>query len=108
MTRERFKELHRAARAGNLGTLACTLPDKLYHWFLLEVYDLRFPHVGDDRRRVDELIQRRAFDSMRHGGTTQRQLAEWHYSHGWINCYHKSLLRLWVEFKAMSQSKEAA
>ena len=106
MTRERFKELHRAARVGNLGTLACTLPGKLYQWFLTEVYDLRFPHIGDDRHQVAEQLKTSPrFDSYRYGPPLQKRLAEWHYSHGWINSGHKSLLRLWVEFKAMSHGE---
>ena len=48
MSKTKFKELHRLARIGNLGTLTFTAGD-LYHWFLTEVYDLRFPHVGDGR-----------------------------------------------------------
>lgn len=66
MTRATFKELHRTARLGNLGTLTFAAGD-LYQWFLTQVYDLRFPHVGDDRH----FGWPRQFDSLRQS-TAQR------------------------------------
>lgn len=107
MTRERFKTLHRAARLGDLGSLACTLPGDVYQWFLREVYDLRFPHFGEDRRRVDDLLTGRdfkgqcRFNSHCCGGTLHRRLANWHQARGWMNCFTKPILRLWVEYKAV-------
>lgn len=59
MTRELFKELHRIARMGNLGTLTFRAGDA-YYWFLEQVYDIRFPHVGDSRHNVP-----RSFDPLR-------------------------------------------
>ena len=67
MKRETFSELHRTARLGNLGTLACRAGE-LYDWFLTEVYDLRFPHVGDRR-----YLTVTTFDSLR--VSTARRLA---------------------------------
>jgi hypothetical protein len=49
LTRNRFREYHRIARLGILGTLACRMEPAPYQWFLREVYDLRFPRIGDER-----------------------------------------------------------
>ena len=49
LSRRSYYEFHRIARLGNLGTLACRMESSAYQWFLREVYDLRFPHIGDDR-----------------------------------------------------------
>lgn len=48
MNRERFRHLHRTARLGNLGTLTFEAGAR-YYWFLENVYDLRYPHLGSDR-----------------------------------------------------------
>lgn len=48
MTRTLHYDLHRTARLGNLGTLTVRAGE-LYYWYLENVYDLRFPHVGDGR-----------------------------------------------------------
>jgi len=58
-TRQRFADLHRQARLGNLGCLATSLGRAQYEWLLTEVYDLRHPHVGSDRH-----LRRRNFDSL--------------------------------------------
>ena len=55
-----FRHRHRLARLGALGTLATSLSSEKYEWFLCEVYDLRFPHVGSCRHRNN-----RSFDSLR-------------------------------------------
>lgn len=37
------------------------------------------------------------------------RLVAWHNARGWWNCSHKSLLRLWVEFRAKGgQRKDIA
>ena len=46
--RKRFKELHRIARLGNLGTLTFRAGND-YDWFLTEVYDIRHPRIGGGR-----------------------------------------------------------
>ena len=60
--RTRFRSLARQARLGNLGTLAMSLPRSEYDWYLHNVYDLRYPHVGDDRH-----LRVRTFDSLQSG-----------------------------------------
>ena len=60
MKLETYKARHRLARMGNLGVLACSMQGDLYQWFLREVYDIRFPHVGDERH-----MRARTFDSLR-------------------------------------------
>ena len=62
MNKDTFRSLARTARLGNLGTLTFAAGE-LYDWFLENVYDLRFPHVGDDRRAMNV----RTFDSYRNG-----------------------------------------
>lgn len=37
----------------------------------------------------------------RNNQTLKGRLISFHERQGWLNCSHKSLLRLWVEFKAM-------
>lgn len=69
----------------------------LYQWLLTEVYDPRFPHIGDDRHGMNG----RNFNSLRYGGDTHARLTEFHQKRGWLNCRHKPLIRLWVEWKAM-------
>jgi hypothetical protein len=49
MNRSIFRALCRQARMGNLGTLATSLPRPLYIFFFAEVYDLRFPRIGNER-----------------------------------------------------------
>lgn len=61
MTRSRFTDLHRMARLGNLGSLTFAAGSS-FDWFLTQVYDLRFPHIGDDKhfgwpRQFDSLRQ---------------------------------------------------
>ncbi len=102
MNRDKFKSFHRQARLGNLGSLAMSVSNSLYGWLLSEVYDPRFPHVGDDRHAMRDRIA----NFGRTAGKTQNALAQWHYKRGWLNCWHKSLLRLWVEYKAITMSKE--
>lgn len=65
-SRARYYQFHRIARLGNLGTLACSMAQERYQWFLREVYDLRFPHVGNDRHTFP-----RTFCSLR-GGLVRR------------------------------------
>ena len=54
--RDKFKSFHRQARLGNLGPLAMSVSNSLYGWLLHEVYDPRFPHVGDDRHAMRDRI----------------------------------------------------
>lgn len=70
MNRNTYKERHRIARLGNLGTLACSsgCTRGEYQFFLREVYDLRFPHIGDSRHNVW-----RSFDSL------ARRERPWYY-----------------------------
>jgi hypothetical protein len=71
MTRSTYKTLHRTARLGNLGSLTFSAGEH-YYWFLEEVYDIRFPHIGDSRHNVP-----RTFDplqvSTRHRLAWKRQ-----------------------------------
>jgi len=60
LSRKSFRAAHRLARLGSLGSLACRFPAAPYQWFLREVYDLRHPHVGNDRHSFP-----RTFDSLR-------------------------------------------
>jgi hypothetical protein len=66
MNQIKFRELHRTARLGNLGTLSFSA-GSLYDWFLTQVYDLRFPHIGDDKH----FGWPRCFDSLRHSTATR-------------------------------------
>lgn len=69
MTKSQYQIRHQAARAGNLGTLACSLCGPAeFQWFLTQVYDLRFPHIGDSRHNVP-----RTFDSL-----ARRSVRPWH------------------------------
>lgn len=68
MTRETFHMLHRQARLGNLGSLTFQA-GQLYYWFLENVYDLRFPHLGNDRH----FGWPKCFDSLRQ--STRNRLA---------------------------------
>ncbi len=61
MPRRAYVVHHRTARNGNLGPLACSMHAETYQWFLCEVYDLRFPHIGDDRHPLNRI---RSFDSL--------------------------------------------
>jgi hypothetical protein len=96
MKQSMFKYYHRQARLGLLGTLSAQVPSGWYQWFLREVYDLRFPHIGDSRHNNLP----RTFDSLRYGGRTHARLVEFHQAQGWVNSRHKPLLRLWLERKA--------
>lgn len=58
MNRETYYRNARLARIGALGTLAMSLSYRWYQWFLVEVYDLRFPHIGDGRQLPE------SFDSL--------------------------------------------
>ena len=78
MTREKFKSLHRTARLGNLGTLTVTSGDD-YYWFLEQVYDLRFPHVGDNRHAVNSV---RTFDTLRFNSVKR---ARWQRQCAYVN-----------------------
>jgi hypothetical protein len=62
-----YTRCHRIARIGNLGTLAMSLSEPQYQWFLTQVYDLRFPHIGSERH-----MNRRTFDSLRQGVRARR------------------------------------
>ena len=44
-----FKAQCREARLGNLGSLAMSVSNDRYNWLLHEVYDIRFPRLGNDR-----------------------------------------------------------
>lgn len=104
MNQSTFKNCYQMARMGALGPL-CFAAGNHYQWFLRQVYDLRFPHIGDDRHQM----QGRSFDAMRYGGQTHARLAQYHQERGWLNCRHKPLIRLWVEYVAISRAeKEAA
>ena len=94
MNREQFKSKYRQARIGNLGTLACTTSNRLYHWLLTEVYDVRFPHVGSERHGLN------GFRYEWPGGQLHKRLTAFHQTRGWYHCAHKSLLRLWTEYQA--------
>lgn len=68
MTRTTYNRLHRMARMGNLGSLTVAAGQS-YYWFLEEVYDIRFPHVGDSRHNVPH-----TFDPLR--VSTRQRLAQ--------------------------------
>ena len=102
MTRAKYYEHHRQARLGNLGPLAMVLNSQAYRWFLYEVYDLRHPHVGQDRHAVRVWI---AYAGKRWLSPLRASLIQWHNARGWFNACDKSLLRLWTEFKAKTAGK---
>lgn len=60
--RQNYLKLHRLARLGSLGTVCFETSWNEYQWFLTQVYDLRFPHIGDGRhhmpRTFDPLARR--------------------------------------------------
>lgn len=58
MNQEKYRALHRLARTACLGSLTFEA-GSLYDWFLTQVYDLRYPHVGDRR-----YVPQRTFDSL--------------------------------------------
>lgn len=102
MTRQRYLECHRLARVGKLGSLAVGLGGEAFQWFLVEVYDVRHPVIGSDRHAARDRIAKFG----RSAGRLWNSLAEWHYKHGWLNCWNKPLIRLWVEFKAHNHEKQ--
>lgn len=68
MNATKYRDLHRTARLGNLGTLTLTAGNDFY-WFLENVYDIRFPHVGSNRHCLPE-----TFDTLRGGTVRQHKL----------------------------------
>ena len=59
--RKNFEARSRLARCGSLGALAMRCgTSREYQYFLTEVYDLRFPHIGDDRHAM----RAKHFDSL--------------------------------------------
>jgi len=102
MQKSTFKACYQMARLGALGPL-CFAAGARYQWLLTQVYDLRFPHIGDERHGMNG----RNFDEMQHGGQTHRRLVQFHHERGWWNCAHKPLIRLWVEYKAMQERRAA-
>lgn len=71
MNREFFRQFHAMARKGCLGSLAMSVTGNFYVWFLREVYDLRFPHIGDDRHALNRV---RSFDNLAGGFRSRRWL----------------------------------
>ena len=65
MTKNQYKICCRNARLGNLGTLALYTKNH-FQWFLREVYDLRFPLIGDERglRNSSRFVYHKTFDSL--------------------------------------------
>lgn len=59
MNRETYRTIHRIARMGCLGTLSAYSSRKDFYWFLKEVFDLRFPRIGDRKP------WQKSFDSLR-------------------------------------------
>lgn len=97
MKRANYYAAHRLARLGHLGTLAMTHSRNNFLWFLGEVHDPRFPRVGSDRHVMRERI---THFGQRWG--LRAMLVNFHRKRGWWNCDSKPLIRLWVEFKAVS------
>ncbi|PWU21767.1 MAG: hypothetical protein C5B50_01015 [Verrucomicrobia bacterium] len=64
LSRQAFRFNHRQARLGNLGLLAVSLTPKSYQWFLTQVYDLRYPHIGDERHLFRQLGRRTFCDTL--------------------------------------------
>jgi hypothetical protein len=67
MKKESFKNLYRLARCGSLCSVACMTDSKeIYNWFLYEVYDLRFPRIGDKRglRNNSRFVHYKTFDTL--------------------------------------------
>ena len=59
LTREKYMASHRIARIGCLGTLSAYSSREDFDWFLKEVFDLRFPRIGDRKP------WKKSFDSLR-------------------------------------------
>jgi len=80
MNKKQFKRLYRAARCGDLNFVACSLKYESYQWFLREVYDLRFPAIGDQRglRGNSRFVVYHTFDSL-----------AGHFSWGMSKFYHR-------------------
>lgn len=109
MNRTTYRVAARAARLGTLGPLCFSVSGADYQWLLAEVYDVRFPRVALaplDLRRVGDVLGRRG-----RGGIRQRLkdrkawLVAFHQVRGWLNCGHKSFLRLATEHKAMTKGE---
>lgn len=98
MTRAKWYENHRLARIGNLGTLACTTRQEDYRLFFA-VYCSRYPHIGSDRHFCG---QRNATECLtRAVSRLHAKLVEFHNKRGWYHISHKSLNRLWSEYRAI-------
>jgi hypothetical protein len=65
MTKNQYKIYYRNARLGNLETLAFCAK-KYFQWFLHEVYDLRFPLIGDKKglENNSRFAYHKTFDSL--------------------------------------------
>jgi len=72
-----FYAQSRAARLGELGTLACTTSRERFQWLLLEVFDIRHPRVGDAKHG----LVRHSFDSLKEG-TARRRMNARRYGYG--------------------------
>lgn len=62
--RRQYYIVHRQVRLSNLGSVAMRVRGDLYAWLFANVFETRFPRIGDDRHALNRV---RSYDSLRCG-----------------------------------------